>query len=325
MILETFPVGQLGCNCTIVADETTGDAIVVDGGDGVDDVVRRLETRGLRAGLLVHTHAHIDHIADVGRLRELTGGRGLLHPGDLPLYHTMDVQASWLGLRHAPKVVDLDGDLLDGDRFKAGSIRAGSASYARSHARQRLFRGIEWRSTTLLTGDTLFAGAIGRWDLGGTSMEDIIASIHRKLMDYDDANAGDSGARSFHDDRRRTHFQSVLGAPSRLRRIFRRDRTRRRDAKERARAWRSADKLHLTLAFLGNIRRDGPEISSERCNERLKRISPIRCNAGSHRSFSSRAKPARRLYRRAAARRRFSKRSSDRASRIRDFRFCIHR
>ncbi|HTA38879.1 MAG TPA: MBL fold metallo-hydrolase, partial [Candidatus Acidoferrales bacterium] len=117
MILETFPVGQLGCNCTIVGDETTGDAIVVDGGDGVDEVMERLTSRGLRASLLVHTHAHIDHIADVGRLRELTGGRGLLHPGDLPLYHTLDVQAGWLGLRHAPKVVDLDGDLLDGDRF----------------------------------------------------------------------------------------------------------------------------------------------------------------------------------------------------------------
>jgi hydroxyacylglutathione hydrolase len=189
MILETFPVGQLACNCTIVADETTGDAIVVDGGDGVDDVMQRLESRGLRASLLVHTHAHIDHIADVGRLRELTGGRGLLHPGDLPLYHTMDVQASWLGLRHAPKVVDLDGDLLDGDRFKAGSIELevlhtpghtpGSVCFAVSNGPE----------TTLLTGDTLFAGAIGRWDLGGTSMEDIIASIHRKLMDYDDATA----------------------------------------------------------------------------------------------------------------------------------------
>ena len=187
MILETFPVGQLGCNCTIVADETTGDAIVVDGGDGVDDVMQRLESRGLRASLLVHTHAHIDHIADVGRLRELTGGRGLLHPGDLPLYHTMDVQASWLGLRRAPKVVDLDGDLLDGDRFKAGSIELevlhtpghtpGSVCFAVSNGTE----------TTLLTGDTLFAGAIGRWDLGGTSMEDIIASIHCKLMDYNDA------------------------------------------------------------------------------------------------------------------------------------------
>jgi hydroxyacylglutathione hydrolase len=187
MILDTFPVGQLACNCTIVADEETGDAIVVDGGDGVDEVMRHLEARGLRASLLVHTHAHIDHIADVGRLRELTGGRGFLHPGDIPLYHALAAQANMLGFREAPKIVDLDGDLLDGDRFSAGSVglevlhtpghTPGSVCFAVSAGNE----------TTLLTGDTLFAGAIGRWDLGGTSMEDIVASIHGKLMDYNDA------------------------------------------------------------------------------------------------------------------------------------------
>lgn len=187
MILETFAVGQLGCNCTIVADEATGDAIVVDGGDGVDEVMHRLRARGLRASLLVHTHAHIDHIADVGRLRELTGGRGLLHPGDLPLYQSLAVQAGWLGLRQPPKVVDLDGDLLDGDRFNAGSVGF-EVLHTPGHTPGSVcFAVTAGNDTTLLTGDTLFAGAIGRWDLGGTSMEDIIASIHGKLMDYGDA------------------------------------------------------------------------------------------------------------------------------------------
>jgi hydroxyacylglutathione hydrolase len=189
MIVETFAVGPLGCNCTIVGDETSKEAIVIDGGDGVDEVVARLKRHGLRAGLLVHTHAHIDHIADVGRLRELTNGRGLLHPADLPLYRMLDMQAGWLGLPRGPKVVDLDGDLLDGDRLSAGSLRLevlhtpghtpGSVCFAVSDG--------EGPAATLLTGDTLFAGSIGRWDLGGTSMEDIVASINTKLMDYNDA------------------------------------------------------------------------------------------------------------------------------------------
>jgi len=187
MILETFPVGQLDCNCTIVGDEATGDAIVVDGGDGVDEVVRRLAARGMRAGLLVHTHAHIDHIADVGRLRELTGARGMLHPGDVPLYRALEMQAGWLGLRHAPKVVDLDGDLLDGDRFGAGSVGL-EVLHTPGHTPGSVcFSVTSGDEITLLTGDTLFAGSIGRWDLGGTSMEDIVSSIHRKLMDYNDA------------------------------------------------------------------------------------------------------------------------------------------
>ncbi len=187
MIVERVPVGRLACNCTIVGDEATGEAIVVDGGDGVDEVVKRLRGHGLHATLLVHTHAHIDHIADVGRLRELTHGRGLLHPADLPLYRTLPMQAGWIGLSHAPPVVELDGDLRDGDVLQAGGVRLdvlhtpghtpGSVCFAVSGADG---------DTTLLTGDTLFAGSIGRWDLGGTSMEDIVSSIHRKLLDYND-------------------------------------------------------------------------------------------------------------------------------------------
>lgn len=187
MIVETFAVGQLGCNCTIIADEVSHEAIVVDGGDGVDEVMRRLDARGLRAKLLVHTHAHFDHIADLGGLRERTDGRGLLHPADVPLYREQPKLARLFGMGELPPVVDLDGDLLDGDRFTLGTSTVevlhtpghtpGSVCFAISNNNE----------TTLLTGDTLFRGAIGRWDLGGTSMEDIVASIHRKLLDYPNA------------------------------------------------------------------------------------------------------------------------------------------
>ncbi|HKU81511.1 MAG TPA: MBL fold metallo-hydrolase, partial [Candidatus Tumulicola sp.] len=164
MIVETFAVGPLACNCTILGDPGSGEAIVVDGGDGVDEVVRRLGRLGLRATLLVHTHAHIDHIGDVGRLRELTGARGLLHPADLPLYRTLEMQARWIGIARAPRVVALDGDLHDGDRLTAGDVRLdvlhtpghtpGSVCFAIADAGDP--------NVTLLTGDTLFAGSIGR-------------------------------------------------------------------------------------------------------------------------------------------------------------------
>lgn len=187
MILETFPVGDLGCNCTILADEAGSDAIVIDGGDGVDEVLTRLAQRGLRATLLIHTHAHIDHIAEVGRLREHTGARALLHPADLPLYRTLPLQATWVGRDHAPPVVALDGDIVDGDRFNIGKV-ALEALHTPGHTPgSTCFAVTHDTNTTLLTGDTLFAGSVGRWDLGGTSMEDIVASIHRKLMDYPNA------------------------------------------------------------------------------------------------------------------------------------------
>lgn len=190
MILETFPVGPLACNCTIAGDEASGEAIVIDGGDGVDDVIGRLSMLGLRAVLLAHTHAHIDHIGDLGRLRELSGGKGLLHPADLPLYRELALQARWIGLANVPAVVTLDAELADGDVLRAGSVRLdvlhtpghtpGSVCFAASDSQAAA-------PPALLTGDTLFAGSIGRWDLGGTSMEDIVASIHGKLMDYADS------------------------------------------------------------------------------------------------------------------------------------------
>jgi len=185
MTLEHFAVGPLACTCTIVADLESGTALVVDGGDEVERIVGRLDALGVRATHLLHTHAHIDHIGALAELRERTGARGLLHPSDFPLYATLREQARWLGVP-APQIVALDGELREGDRLSAGSATLevlhtpghtpGSVSFALSGA----------GATTLLTGDTLFRGAVGRWDIGGTSLEDIVDSIRAKLFVYPD-------------------------------------------------------------------------------------------------------------------------------------------
>ncbi len=186
MIVRTFTVGPLACNCSIVADETTGEAIVVDGGDGVDEVAACLAREGWRAKLLVHTHAHIDHIGNVGRLRELTGASAVLHPDDLPLYQTLALQARWLGIEQAPPVVHLDGDIRDGDRLTAGGARLDVLHTPGHTPGSVCFALQDGQTERLFTGDTLFAGSIGRWDLGGTSMDDIVHSIRTKLLPYDD-------------------------------------------------------------------------------------------------------------------------------------------
>ncbi|MBV9719875.1 MAG: MBL fold metallo-hydrolase [Candidatus Eremiobacteraeota bacterium] len=187
MNAQTFAVGPLQCNCTILADEVSREAIVVDGGDGVDEVVARLELGGWRAKYLIHTHAHIDHIGDVGRLRELSGGRAFLHPADLPLYQTLALQARWIGLAAAPAVVAIDGALRDGDVLELGTFRCRVLHTPGHTPGSVCFELADGKRHVLLTGDTLFAGSIGRWDLGGTSMEDIVGSIRAKLMSYDDA------------------------------------------------------------------------------------------------------------------------------------------
>ncbi len=192
MIVETFPVGALACNCTILGDPASGEAIVIDGGDDVAAIADRLAGHGLRVRYLLHTHAHIDHIGAVGALRERCGGDALLHPADGPLYETLAEQARWLGLAGA-EVVPLDGDLAEGDRFAIGDVvlevlhtpghTPGSTSFAVARD----------GATTLFTGDTLFRGAVGRWDLGGTSLEDIVGSIRAKLLAFADTTGVDPG------------------------------------------------------------------------------------------------------------------------------------
>ncbi len=188
MILEHFAVGPLQCTCTILADETTREAIVVDGGDDTDEIVARLEARDLRVKYLVHTHAHFDHIGHLGPLRERVGGDALLHPGDLPLYAQLAEQARWVGMREALAPVRLDGDLRDGDVLAVGSL-ALRVLHTPGHTPGSTTFALERTDapTTLLTGDTLFRGAIGRWDLGGTSMADIVHSIREKILPYADS------------------------------------------------------------------------------------------------------------------------------------------
>lgn len=185
-IVQHFPVGALACNCTIVADPASGEAIVVDGGDDVDVIIARLAGLGVRARYLLHTHAHFDHIGALAELRAKTGADGLLHPADLPLYRALAQQYSAFGMGPPPEVVDLDAELIDGQRISLGEMAIdvhhtpghtpGSTSFVLDVGEQR----------TILSGDTLFRGAVGRWDLGGTSLEDIVRSIRSKLLVYAD-------------------------------------------------------------------------------------------------------------------------------------------
>ncbi|MFN2460224.1 MAG: MBL fold metallo-hydrolase [Candidatus Velthaea sp.] len=188
MILEHLTVGPLACTCTIIGDERTGEAIVVDGGDDVAAIAGRLSDCGLRPKYLVHTHAHIDHIGALGALRDRCGGTALLHPADVPLYRTLALQAQWIGLSVAPPVVALDGDLIDRDELRAGDVTL-RALHTPGHTPGSTSFALEAAGETalLLTGDTLFRGSVGRWDLGGTSLEDIVMSIRAKLLAYDDA------------------------------------------------------------------------------------------------------------------------------------------
>ena len=171
----------------MLGDEASGEAVIVDGGDDAERIASVVAQHNLRPRYLVHTHAHFDHIGALGALRDRLGGEGLLHPADRPLYAMLAQQGRWVGLPITLTPTTIDGDLEDGLVLKAGAI-ALTCLHTPGHTPGSTSFALEIEGATrLLTGDTLFRGSIGRWDLGGTSMEDIVASIRSKLLAYDDA------------------------------------------------------------------------------------------------------------------------------------------
>lgn len=179
MIHEIMPVGPLQCNCSIVGDETTREAMVIDPGDDIEQVVAILERHGLTLRQIVITHAHIDHIGGAAKLKRLTGAPVLLNANDQPLLKMLEVQAAWLGMR-PPEETVIDSSLTTGDRVQAGSVVA-DVLHTPGHTEGSICLYIT-AEKKLLAGDTLFAGSIGRTDLPGGSYKKIMQSLHGPVM-----------------------------------------------------------------------------------------------------------------------------------------------
>jgi len=184
MIHEILPVGALQCNCSILGDETSGEAIVVDPGDDIPRIMAILQRHKLTVKQILITHAHIDHIAGAARLKRLTGAPILYNPRDLPLVKMMDVQAGWLGMA-TPEVLPPD-DSLDQGRIIEIAGLSGEILHTPGHTQGSVCLYLPEQSL-LLAGDTLFAGSVGRTDLPGGDGATLIRSIHNQLLPLPDS------------------------------------------------------------------------------------------------------------------------------------------
>jgi len=186
--IKTFPVGSFGCNCTILGDPETGEAIVVDPGDEGERIVKELSAAGLKAKYLIHTHAHIDHILGTRTVKEKNGGTIGLHKDDLFLYENMEMQGQFLGLQVKQPALAVDHFLTHGDVLEWGSNRIevihtpGHTPGSISFLAHQLLKDQD----VLFSGDTLFAGSIGRTDLWGGDYDLIIDSIKTRLLNLKD-------------------------------------------------------------------------------------------------------------------------------------------
>jgi glyoxylase-like metal-dependent hydrolase (beta-lactamase superfamily II) len=183
--LDTFPVGSLGCNCTIVLDKGAKVAVVVDPGDDFDEIRARIERSAARVVAILHTHGHIDHVGATAPLQRWSGAPARMHEADRFLYDMLAVQAAMVGLP-APEACTMAGDLVDSAIVTYAGIEfevlhtpghcPGSVSFLLRSAPRPV----------LLSGDTLFCGGIGRTDLWGGDGVAIIRSIKTRLLTLDE-------------------------------------------------------------------------------------------------------------------------------------------
>jgi glyoxylase-like metal-dependent hydrolase (beta-lactamase superfamily II) len=183
MIHEMLPVGVLQCNCSIFGDEQTHEAIVIDPGDNIPEILAIVKRHGLTVKSIVITHAHIDHIGGAHKLREATGAAVYMNQNDAPLRDMLDSQAQWLGME-TPEKVTIDTPVREGDKLLLGTTEFAVLDTP-GHTQGSISLWIP-AENKLIAGDTLFRDSIGRTDLPGGDGRKILQSIHDKLLPLPD-------------------------------------------------------------------------------------------------------------------------------------------
>jgi len=177
---DIVAVGPLQCNCHILADEASKEAVIVDPGDDADEILRRVKGYTVRA--LLHTHCHFDHMTGTRKVAEATGAEILIHKADKAYYDSLAGQYKMFGM---PRPVD---DPLPVKRFLQDGEKIGFGKHALTviHTPGHTQGSCCFHTEGLvLAGDTLFCGGIGRTDLPGGNMEEELDSIRKRLFTLD--------------------------------------------------------------------------------------------------------------------------------------------
>jgi len=183
MIHRILPVGPLQCNCSILGDEQTREAMVIDPGDQIEDILEILGQEKLKLKQIVVTHAHIDHVGGAMKLKAATGAPILMNQNDYALLKMLDMQAAWVGMR-PPGAVEVDEAVEEGRVLRIGNVSANVVDTpGHTEGSICLYFPAEKK---LIAGDTLFAGSIGRTDLPGGSFDKIIRSLHTHVLTLPD-------------------------------------------------------------------------------------------------------------------------------------------
>jgi glyoxylase-like metal-dependent hydrolase (beta-lactamase superfamily II) len=180
-IIRTFPVGPLQCNCSIIGDRLSSKALVVDPGGDAEQILGLLNELNLTVVGIIHTHAHLDHILASGVITEATGAPIYLHEGDKFLWDMVGQQCVMFGV--PPVTLPEPDHFMEDDQ--ALNCCGGVAIHTPGHTPGSISFWFE-EYKTLIAGDTLFQGSIGRTDLPGGNFDQIITSIKERIYTLDD-------------------------------------------------------------------------------------------------------------------------------------------
>ncbi|MEN2986494.1 MAG: MBL fold metallo-hydrolase [Thermodesulfovibrionaceae bacterium] len=175
MKIKKFEVGPLFVNCYIVYDENTKQAVVIDPGDEPDLIVDFIKEENLSVKYIICTHGHFDHIGSVKELKEETGAKIALHEKDLEVYRNSTyVAKEFFGIdiepQPEPEILLKDGEVIEVSNFQLKILHTPGHSPGSISI---------YCNNYLFTGDTLFAGSVGRTDLIGGSIEKLLSSLKK--------------------------------------------------------------------------------------------------------------------------------------------------
>ena len=183
MIIKCIPGGMFLSNCYILGDEDANEAILIDPGEQVDEALKYIEESGINITKIVNTHTHLDHVVGVQLAKEVLGVGFYLHPEEEPVLKALPESAQRFQFGEV-QVPQIDGYYEEGDEIEIGSLKA-KVLHTPGHTWGSICFVIE---DQVISGDTLFAGSVGRVDLtGGTSMRELVGSIKAKLMALPDS------------------------------------------------------------------------------------------------------------------------------------------
>ena len=172
MNIDCLTVGPLQTNCYVISDELTLEAIVVDPGDEADKILRLIRQKNLSVKMIICTHAHFDHVGAVSKLKEVTGAGVALNRDDLEIYERAQDQAAfWQYSIEPPPAPDLL--LADRDKVAVGHLNFEVLSTPGHSPGGICLYG----EGVIVSGDTIFAGSVGRTDFYGGNIDELRKSF----------------------------------------------------------------------------------------------------------------------------------------------------